>query len=86
MRTTVTLDPDVAASLIALAQERDVSFKEVLNSTLRAGLGAGVESPEPFVVRAGSWGSRPGAGFCQSLDMADELADEEIKRRWRRSE
>ena len=86
MRTTVTLDPDVAASLKALARERDATFKEVLNSTLRAGLGAGVGQPEPFVVRASSWGSRPGADFRKSLDLADELADEEIVLRWRRSE
>jgi hypothetical protein len=36
-RTTVTLDPDLAAELRALARERGVSFKEALNSTLRRG-------------------------------------------------
>ena len=38
MRTTVTLDDELAARLQAIARERGVSFKEALNSTLRAGL------------------------------------------------
>lgn len=86
MRTTVTLDPDVAASLKELARERDATFREVLNSVLRAGLGTGGGRPEPFVVQASSWGSRPDADFRKSLELADDLADEEIVQRWRRSE
>ena len=41
MRTTVTLDPDVAARLRRLARERGASFKATINETLRAGLEAG---------------------------------------------
>ncbi len=37
MRTTVTLDQDVAAKLQQLARERGVSFKRALNETVRAG-------------------------------------------------
>ena len=44
MRTTVTLDPDVAAELKELARQRGVSFKEVLNDAVRAGLAAGTEA------------------------------------------
>ena len=32
MRTTVTLDPDVAAKLKAVARERGISFKQALNT------------------------------------------------------
>ena len=38
MRTTVTLDPDVAEKLKRLAHERRTSFKETLNDALRRGL------------------------------------------------
>jgi hypothetical protein len=37
MRTTVTLDPDVAASLEALVRERRLSLKAVLDTVLRRG-------------------------------------------------
>ena len=41
LRTTVTLDPDVVAELKELARQRGVSFKEVLNDAVRAGMAAG---------------------------------------------
>lgn len=38
MRTTVTLEDDVAAELAKLQKARAESFKDTLNATLRAGL------------------------------------------------
>jgi hypothetical protein len=38
MRTTVTLDEDVALEVAKLQKARDESFKETLNALLRAGL------------------------------------------------
>jgi hypothetical protein len=38
MRTTLTLDDDVAILLKRLSQERQVSFKTLLNEALRVGL------------------------------------------------
>jgi hypothetical protein len=38
MRTTLTLDDDVAAALERLRKSRDVSFKEVVNDVIRRGL------------------------------------------------
>jgi hypothetical protein len=38
MRTTLTLDPDVAARLERLQRERGQSFKVLVNETLREGL------------------------------------------------
>lgn len=40
MRTTVTLDPDVAALIEKVMTERNLSFKQALNDALRAGLGS----------------------------------------------
>ena len=39
MRTTVTLDPDVAAMVKRAMKERTIGFKEAINEGLRAGLG-----------------------------------------------
>ncbi len=38
MRTTLTLDPDVAVELDRLRRERDAGLKEVVNDVLRCGL------------------------------------------------
>jgi len=40
MRTTLTLDDDLAAKLRHLAHRKKAPFKEVVNSTLRRGLAA----------------------------------------------
>ena len=78
MRTTVTLDPDLGAQLKELARERDISFKEVLNSTLRAGLA--VESPRArrFKVKARPLGARPGVDLSRALRLADQLEDDAL--------
>lgn len=44
MRTTLTLDDDVAKALDRFRKEHDLSFKEVVNRALRAGL---VQLEEP---------------------------------------
>ena len=38
MRTTLTLDPDVAAALEAMRKKRRLSLKEAVNQALRTGL------------------------------------------------
>ena len=38
MRTTLTIDDDVAAQLKRLRRERDVKFRELVNEALRRGL------------------------------------------------
>jgi hypothetical protein len=38
MRTTLTLDDDVAAELTRMQKSREVSFKELVNDALRRGL------------------------------------------------
>lgn len=38
MRTTITLDDDVAAAIERLRKSRDASFKELVNEALRHGL------------------------------------------------
>jgi hypothetical protein len=47
MRTTVTIDDDVAVRLERLRRERDANFKDVLNDTLRQGLDRIEAPPKP---------------------------------------
>ena len=44
MRTTLTIDDDVAAALERIRRLRNISFKELVNETLRKGL---QEASEP---------------------------------------
>ena len=46
MRTTLTLDPDVAALLERVRAARDASLKQVVNEALREGLKQ-MQSPPP---------------------------------------
>jgi hypothetical protein len=82
MRTTVTLDPDVAAKLKEETRTRGISFKEALNSSVRRGLEAGERtSSEPYRVRTAKMGARPGVDLDKALRLAGELEDEEILRK-----
>lgn len=50
MRTTLTLDPDVAALLKKAVAKGDVSFKDVVNAALRRGLASVSNKPKPRYV------------------------------------
>ena len=57
MRTTLTLDPDVAAMLKKTVAAGKVSFKDAVNAALRVGLAQASEPAKPrkrFVQRVGS--------------------------------
>jgi len=81
MRTTVTLDSDLAAKLRALARERGISFKEALNSTLRRGLASGGGSPQRYRLASRRLGLRPGVDLEHALRLAGELEDAETIRK-----
>ncbi|HVY78429.1 MAG TPA: hypothetical protein VG898_07990 [Solirubrobacterales bacterium] len=82
MRTTVTLDPDVAAKLKEEMRRRDISFKEALNSSVRRGLeSAERTSSKPYKVRTARMGARPGVNLDKALQLAGELEDAEILRK-----
>ncbi|HKG03224.1 MAG TPA: hypothetical protein VKB03_08580 [Conexibacter sp.] len=80
MRTTVTLDEDVAASLHSAARERRVSFKVALNEAVRAGLGVAGEA-RPYRVPTRRLGARPEVDLDKSLALAGQLEDAETLRK-----
>ena len=81
MRTTVTLDDDVAAALQRLATERGQSFKAVLNALLRRGLTVDAPGSQPYVMPSRSLGLREGVELDKALRLAGDLEDEETVRK-----
>ena len=78
MRTTLTLDDDLAGLLKRRARELGVPFKEAVNRTLRAGLGelaAARPHAAPRVI-SHSFGFRPGIDLDKLGQFADELEAE----------
>jgi hypothetical protein len=82
MRTTVTLDPDVAAKLKQAAHDRGVSFKEALNSTVRRGFERGEAKSQPYRLPAPQrMEAKPGINLDKALQLAGELEDAETMRK-----
>lgn len=83
MRTTLTIDDDLAGLLQRRARETGASFKETVNRTLRAGLGEAVASKKRKApkTQTHSFGVRPGIDLDKIGQLADELEDEERARK-----
>ncbi len=79
MRTTLTLDDDLAALLKQRAADLGVSFKEMLNRAVRAGLGREMEPAGASAPRTipHSFGFRPGVDLDKLNQLADELEAED---------
>ena len=71
MRTTLTLDDDVAAKLKEEARATGKSFKEVVNDSIRVGLLKQTKSMKPFKVR--DVGFRLGVDFTSTSRLLEEL-------------
>jgi hypothetical protein len=86
MRTTVDLYSDLAAELRQISRERGITFKEALNSTLRAGLEAQVGVASRYRLRSRRLGLRPGFDLDRTLHLAAAQEDEETVRKLRSRE
>ncbi len=76
MRTTLTLDDDVAAKLREFARRSRLSFKEAVNSVLRRGLAAQERRDRagpPFRVEIFNSPFRPGVDPVHLNQLVDEL-------------
>ena len=84
MRTTLTLDDELAVKLKEVAFKSGKSFKAVVNEILRRGLEAGRQPPrrKRYRLRPSSLGGvRPGVDIDRALRLADSLEDEAIARK-----
>lgn len=86
MRTTLTLDDDLAAELRERAHRTGRSFKEIVNEALREGLArAARRAPaKPYRLRPSRMGDiAPGLEADRMLALADRIHDEEAARELR---
>ena len=86
MRTTLTLEPDVAEGVRREMRRSGKGLKAVVNLTLRLGLGLAGKPARPprFVVRPHAFGFKPGVDLDRLNQLVDELEAEEGARRLRR--
>jgi hypothetical protein len=76
VRTTLTLDEDVAAKLKALTRRTGKSFRDVVNETLRRGFAqsAARAARQPFRVQARDLGARrPGVVIDNIAELLDQI-------------
>lgn len=81
MRTTVTIEPDIAKRLKQRARDRETSFKATLNETLRRGLrDEGSGERKPFKQTTSNMGP-PKFDLTKANQLAADLEDAELIRK-----
>jgi hypothetical protein len=84
MRTTLTLDEDLARQLQEMARRAGISFKEIVNDTLRKGINRGekpaAQTPS-FTVKPKACGFRSGVDPLRLNQLNDELEMEDFQRK-----
>jgi hypothetical protein len=82
MRTTLTLEPDVAERLQKEIRRSGRGMKATINEALRRGLGMGRTPLQPsrFEVEPHAFGFKPGIDLDRANQLADELEAEEVSR------
>lgn len=79
MRTTLTLDDDVAGFLREQARLQSRPFKQVVNDTLRRGMSPAVGEERPvYQVEPQRGGFRPGVDPLKLNQLNDELETQEF--------
>lgn len=79
MRTTVTLEPDVEALVKRAMRERGLTFKEVVNEAIRAGMGTSPTGGRPSLPVHDM--GEPLIDVTKALRLASELEDQELAER-----
>ena len=83
MRTTLTIDDDLAKELREKAHQTGSSFKDVVNKAIRAGL-THIDKPKrikAYKCKTYSLGYPPREDLDHALNLADRLESEEIARK-----
>ncbi len=75
VRTTLTLDEDVITKLREQCRQLRISFKQVVNETLRLGLNADrvLQPDQPFRVQARDLGLRPGLSLDNVAGLLEQV-------------
>ena len=83
MRTTLTLDDDVARELRRLERTTRRRFKELVNELIRKGLASGERpagSPKRYTITPRKGGFKPGVDTLRLNQLADEMDVEQFVR------
>ena len=84
MRTTLTIDDEIARRLKEIAYQTGRSFKSVVNDSLRAGIAGKRNVPvaKPYCLKPAPMGEVVGPyNLDKALLLADRIEDEEIARK-----
>lgn len=76
MRTTLTIDEDVAAKLKSVARRTGRAFRDVVNEALRRGLASPAQprAREPFTVKVRDLGwRRPGLNLDSVAELLEQI-------------
>jgi len=86
VRTTVTLEPDLAKKLKSLAHRRGLSFKQALNEAIRRGLSsqARQDTQPQFTVQPHDGVFQPGIDLGKLNQLFDQLEVEDFIEKVRR--
>jgi len=79
MRTTLTLDPDVAEQIRRSMKHEGKGLKTIVNEALRRGLSLEGSDVEPFQVEAHDFGVVPGIDLDRMNQLVDELEAEHFR-------
>ena len=80
MRTTITLDPDVAELIRRVMSERGLTFKDAVNGAIRSALATPAPATDAMDLPVFDMGE-PRIPLEHALRVAAELEDEEIVRK-----
>lgn len=80
VRTTITLDPDVALLVEREMAARNLRFKDVVNEALRRQLGGGDRAVPSLTTFARDLGE-PAVDLTKANQVAADLEDEELLRK-----
>ena len=87
MRTTLTIDPDVAQLLTQALERAQKPFKQIVNDALRRGLSAPASPPrKPFKVTPYAMGWDAGLDPTGFNQLIDQLAADDFLERQQRQE
>ncbi len=80
MRTTVTIEDDLAAQLEQLRKREGLSYKAAINQVLRTGLQAksAPPKPQPYKTPTMNLGLKPGIDMTRLNSLVDELEVDEF--------
>lgn len=81
MRTTLTIEDDLAARLEELSQRRGVSFKQAVNDTIRNGLAPSGGRRELDLPVFNCGGPLPGIDLDKALQLDAMLENEYLRQK-----